>query len=77
LLTEGKVELALAETQAAVALAPNALQPQITLGYVLRAMGQPEKARSAYEKALVLAKTVEPEFQVRSIPSIEQMLTYK
>ena len=40
-------------------------------------MGQPEEARSAYEKALVLAKTLEPEFQVRSIPSIKQKLAYK
>jgi tetratricopeptide (TPR) repeat protein len=77
LLEAGKLELAMAETRAAVDLAPNAVQPQITLGYVLRAMGQPEKARSAYEKALALAKTVEPEFQVRSVPSIEQMLTDK
>ena len=47
------------------------------LGDVLEAMGQPEEARSAYEKALVLAKTVEPEFQIRSIPSIEQKLADK
>jgi dolichyl-phosphate-mannose-protein mannosyltransferase/tetratricopeptide repeat protein len=77
LLTAKQVEQALAEAQAAVALAPDAVQPRIMLGDVLTAMGQPEEARTAYEKALVLAKTVEPEFQVRSIPGIEQKLAYK
>lgn len=67
-------EHALAEAQAAVALAPNAVQTQMMLGDVLGAMGQAEQARSAYGKALVLAKTIEPEFQIRSIPSIEQKL---
>ena len=64
-------EQALAEAQAAVTLAPNAVQTQMMLGDVLGAMGQAEQARSAYEKALVLAKTIEPEFQIRSISSIE------
>jgi hypothetical protein len=50
---------------------------QITSGDVLTAMGQPDVARSAYEKALLLANTLEPEFQVRSIPSIEQKLADK
>ncbi|MGH9880062.1 MAG: phospholipid carrier-dependent glycosyltransferase, partial [Pyrinomonadaceae bacterium] len=67
-------EQALAEAQAAVTLAPNAVQTQLMLGDVLGAMGQAEQARSAYEKALLLAKTIEPEFQIRSLPSIEQKL---
>ena len=67
-------EQALVEAQAAVTLAPNAVQTQMMLGDVLAAMGQAEQARLAYEKALVLAKTIEPEFQIRSIPSIEQKL---
>src|SRR5882724_5013604 len=67
-------EQALAEAQVAVTLAPNAVQTQMMLGDVLGAMGHAEQARSAYEKALVLAKTIEPEFQIRSIPSIEQKL---
>jgi 4-amino-4-deoxy-L-arabinose transferase-like glycosyltransferase len=76
-LVAKQVEQALAEAQAAVALAPDAVQPQIMFGDVLGAMGQQQEARSAYEKALLLAKTIEPEFQVRSIPSIEQKLAYK
>jgi len=77
LLTAKQVDQALAEAQAAVALAPDAVQSQLVLGDVLRAKGQTDEARSAYEKALVLAKTIEPEFQVRSIPGIEQKLADK
>lgn len=46
-----QAEAALEEAKAAVALAPNAVQPQMMLGDVLEAMGQPEGARSAYQKA--------------------------
>jgi len=73
-LTANQPEQALAEAQAALALAPNAVQTQMMLGDVLGAMGQADQARMAYEKALVLAKTVEPEFQTRSVPGIEQKL---
>jgi hypothetical protein len=37
-------------------------------------MGQRERARASYEKALELAKTVEPEFQIRSFEDIERRL---
>ena len=65
---------ALQEAQAAVALAPDAIQTQLALGDILRDMGQLAPARTCYEKALALAKTIEPEFQIRSIPGIEQRL---
>lgn len=74
LLFTRQVEPALAEAQAAVALAPESVVPQITLGDVLGAIGQREEALAAYQKALTLAKTVEPEFHARFIPSIEQKL---
>ncbi len=77
LLAAQQVEQALAEAQAAVALAPDAVQPRMTLGDVLTATGRTQEARAAYEKALSLAKTIEPEFQVRSIPGIEQKLAGK
>ncbi|HEX6651070.1 MAG TPA: glycosyltransferase family 39 protein, partial [Pyrinomonadaceae bacterium] len=69
-----QLDQALQEAQAAVALAPNAIQTQLALGDILLAMGQPQQARASYEKALELAKTIEPEFQIRSIPDIEQRL---
>ncbi len=77
LLAAKQVEQALSEAQTAVALAPDAVPSQIVLGDVLSAMGQPDESRTAYEKALGLAKTVEPEFQVRWIPGIEQKLADK
>ncbi len=69
-----QLDQALQEAQAAVALAPDAIQTQLALGDILLAMGQPQQARASYEKALELAKTIEPEFQIRSIPDIEQRL---
>ena len=69
-----QLEQALQEAQAAVALAPNAIQTQLALGDILLELGQPQQARASYEKALGLAKTIEPEFQMRSVPSIEQRL---
>ena len=74
LLVAKQIELALVEAQAAVRLAPNAVDVQLTLGDVLAAKEQAVEARSAYEKALLLAKTIEPEFQIRSIPNIERKL---
>jgi len=74
-LAEAKqLDQALQEAQAAVALAPGSIQTQLALGDILRDMGQPQQARPVYEKALGLAKTIEPEFQIRSIPDIEQRL---
>jgi 4-amino-4-deoxy-L-arabinose transferase-like glycosyltransferase len=73
-LAAKQVDQALAEAQAAVTLAPNAVQTQLLLGDVFGVMGNTEQARAAYEKALNLAKTIEPEFQIRSIPAIEQRL---
>jgi 4-amino-4-deoxy-L-arabinose transferase-like glycosyltransferase len=69
-----QLEQALHEAQAAVALAPNAIQTNLALADVLSAMGQFQSARASYEKALQLAKTVEPEFQIRSVPDIDRRL---
>ena len=69
-----QLDQALQEAEAAVALAPDSIQTQLALGDVLVARGQPREARARYEKALELAKTIEPEFQIRSVPSIEEKL---
>ena len=74
-LAEAKqLDAALQQAQAAAALAPNAIQTQLAVGDILRGLGQPAEARLRYEKALELAKTIEPEFQIRSVPNIEQRL---
>jgi tetratricopeptide (TPR) repeat protein len=69
-----QLDHALQEAQAAVALAPEAIQTQLALGDVLLELGQPQQARASFEKALDLAKKIEPEFQTRSLPEIEQRL---
>ena len=74
LLQAKQLAEALREAEGAVALAPNAVQTQLTLGDVLRELGQNPDARVCYEKALELAKTIEPEFQIRSVPGIEERL---
>jgi hypothetical protein len=74
LLAAGQAEQALASAQAALALAPDAVQTRMTMGDVLAAAGRADEARTEYERALALAKTIEPEFQVRSVPDIERKL---
>ena len=69
-----QLDQALHEAQAAVALAPDSIHTQLALGDILFAMGQPQQARASYERALELAKTIEPEFQIRSVANIEQKL---
>jgi tetratricopeptide (TPR) repeat protein len=75
LLAAGQVEQALSEAQSAAALAPEAVQTRLMLGDALAASGRAEEARAEYAKALSLAKTIEPEFQIRSVPDIERKLT--
>ena len=74
LAQEKQLDQALKEAQLAVELAPNSIQTQLALGDILREMGQTQQARAIYEKALGLAKTIEPEFQIRSVPGIEERL---
>src|SRR5882762_1471594 len=77
-LLEGKqLNEALAEAQAAVALAPDSVTTQSALGDALTALNRPDEARPVYRRALELAKTVEPEFQVSWIPILEAKLASK
>lgn len=63
---------ALAEAQMAVALAPNSVRAQAALGNILRQMKRTEEARQAFQRALTLAQTVEPDFQRRWIPILQK-----
>ena len=74
LLEEKKLSEALAEAQAAVALAPDSVMAQSALGDALTALNRPDEARPAYQRALQLARTVEPEFQVSWISTLEAKL---
>src|SRR6185369_2408635 len=66
-----QLDEALQEAQAAVALSPDSVDTQLALGDILSEKGQPQLARTNYEKALQLAKTIEPDFQIRAVPGIE------
>ena len=44
-------------------LGPRSVKAHVVLGDALTALDRPGEARAAYEKALALARTVEPEFQ--------------
>ena len=75
LLRRRQLDGALVEAQAAVALAPDAMQPQVLLGAVLVAMHRDAEARPAYEKALAIAKTMEPSAQENWVPAVRQKLS--
>ena len=74
LLDEKQLNEALAEAQAAVALAPDSVTTQSALGDALTALNRSDEARPAYQRALQLARTVEPEFQVSWISTLEAKL---
>jgi hypothetical protein len=65
---------ALSEAQQAESLAPDSSIVNATMGQALDANNRREEARPYYEKALTLAKTVEPVFQSSSIPALETRL---
>ncbi len=72
LLDAHQLPEALAEAQQAVTLAPNAVRPNALMGDVLTQMQRTEEARVFYQKALMLAKTVEPTFQVGWVEGLEK-----
>jgi tetratricopeptide (TPR) repeat protein len=74
LMQAKQLDQALREAQAAVELSPDSVTTQLALGDILSGLGQVEQARTHYEKALELAKTIEPAFQIRSVPDIERRL---
>jgi 4-amino-4-deoxy-L-arabinose transferase-like glycosyltransferase len=77
LLDAKQLPEALSEAQQAVALAPDAVKPNAVLGDVFAAMQRPAEARAAYGKALTLAKTIVPEFQVGWVKTLEAKLAAK
>jgi hypothetical protein len=77
LLDAKQLPEALSEAQEAVTLAPNAVKTNALMGDVLAALQRPEEARRYREKALNLARTVEPEFQVGWAAGLEQTLARK
>ena len=75
LLEAHRLPEALSEAEQAAALAPKAVKPNALIGDILTAMQRPDEARVSYQKAHMLAETVEPSFQVGWTKGLEQKLT--
>jgi Dolichyl-phosphate-mannose-protein mannosyltransferase len=63
LAESGDLDGALAEARAAVATAPNSVRAQASLGDMLMATQHPEDAHLAYQRALALTQTLQPEYR--------------
>jgi hypothetical protein len=74
LLDAKQLPEALAEARQAVTFAPDSVRANTILGDVLAAMGGTDEARQCYEKALTLAKTIAPEFQIGWVDGLEKKL---
>ena len=74
LLAEQKLPEALQEAQQAVALAPDSVPVNVTMGNVLDALGRRAEARPYYESALQQALTIQPLFQGGIVPFLKQRL---
>ena len=74
LLDAKRLPEALSEAQQAIVLAPDAVRPNVVLGDILTAMQRPGEARVYYQKALTLAQTIEPAFQVGSVEDLRKKL---
>jgi 4-amino-4-deoxy-L-arabinose transferase-like glycosyltransferase len=68
-----RLQDALVEAEAAVALAPGSVQAQAELGDILRRLQRHEEARQAFQIALTAAQTVRPEFQRGWIPGLKKV----
>lgn len=74
LLAAKDTERALTAAQEAVQLAPHLVEAHLTLMGVLQELGRTQEALGALERAIVLAKTVEPEFQEGLAARLEQYM---
>ena len=74
---EKKLDEALVEAQTAVRIDPEQLQAQMALGDTLTAMGRGGEAKPVYEKALTIAKTMEPDVAAEWVPRVEAKIAGK
>lgn len=75
LLDAHQTDAALEQAKLALGFAPNAVWPNALMGDVLSAAGQPQQARTYYQKALSLAKNTAPGFQTDWVDTLEKKLT--
>jgi hypothetical protein len=65
---------ALSEAEIAASLAPDSVQTQAQLGFILLQLKRPAEARPALQRALMLALTVHPEFQEDWVTGLKSSL---
>jgi hypothetical protein len=68
---------ALIEAQQAAALAPDLVNPQVALGDSLAALHRNDEARAAYQRALLLAQTVEPRLQTGWVHDLQSRVAQR
>ena len=71
---KGHLEEALAEVQTAAQLAPDSVMAQSQLGFLLLQMKRADQGTVALQKALSLAETIHPEFQVGTAKFLRETL---
>ncbi len=74
LLDQHQPEQALAEAQAAIAIAPDYMQAVMALGSAQKALQKNAEARITFEKALAIAHRMEPTAQEVWIPRVQEKL---
>lgn len=74
LLEQHQPEQALAEAQAAIAFAPGSMQALMALGGAQKALQKNAEARDTFEKALAIARLMEPTAQEVWVPRVQEKL---
>lgn len=74
LMGAGQMRQALAEVQTAVAIDPTCIEAQDAMGDASMAMGHPDEARAYWQRALDLAKRLEPGVREGRIHGLERKL---
>jgi len=70
-----RLDQALAEARTAVALAPRSIDSYYLLGYVLKQSHKSAEARQAFQAALALAQTIQPEFNQYTVVFLKKELS--
>jgi len=76
-LAAKNVDAAMAEAQKGIELAPDSVMANTAMGDALAAQNHRDEARQYYEKALKLAQTIYPDFQVGWVPGLQEKLAAK
>lgn len=73
-LEQNQLDKALAEAQLATTFAPDAMQALLVLGETQARLNQKVEARATFEKALAVARTMEPTAQEVWVPRMQRIL---